>query len=129
MKYYFTKTVKGELNEVRDKITKALSEQGFGVLTEINIQNIFKKKLSKDIHPYVILGACSPADAFDAIEADDKIGTMLPCNVVLQQKEEGLIEVTIIDTVASLLAVQNQQVQEVAKRVQVKLEKAMEALK
>ena len=103
MNYYFSKHIENaSFNEVVEKVTEALKSQGFGVLTEINIRETMKKKLDVDFRPYVILGACNPPYALKALEAEDHIGTMLPCNVIVQEKGNG-IEVAAVDPVGCSL--------------------------
>ena len=128
MRYYFNKQVSGAFAEVIGKVKDALAAEGFVILMEADIQATLKKKLDKDIHPYVILGACNPPFAFQAISAEDKIGTMLPCNVVVQQHNDGSVEVAAIDPVASMMAVDNQQVKEVAEQIRAKLQRVIESL-
>ena len=107
MSYHFTKTVRGSLADVRARVVSRLADEGFGVLTEIDVAAAMKKKLGADMRPYVILGACNPEFAYKALQAEDKIGTMLPCNVILQEKAAGETEVSAVDPVASMAAVAN----------------------
>ena len=97
MAYYFTKKVDLSFDETVTKVTEELKKRGFGVLTEIDVQTTLKKKLDVDFRPYRILGACNPPFAYKALLAEDKIGTMLPCNVVVQELEGGQIEVAAVD--------------------------------
>jgi uncharacterized protein (DUF302 family) len=109
--------------------TKAvLKQHGFGVLTAIDVQGTLKEKLGVDFRPYRILGACNPALAHEALQLEDKIGTMLPCNVVVQETEAGQVEVAAIDPVASMAAVDNPGLKTAAARVQAKLKAAVEKL-
>jgi uncharacterized protein (DUF302 family) len=101
-------------------VTESLRQEGFGVLTEIDVQATMKKKLGVEMQEYKILGACHPSSAYQALQAEDKIGIMLPCNVVVQQKAEG-VEVAAVDPVASMQAVQNQTLAEIANHVRAKL--------
>ena len=118
MSYHFTVTLTCTFDEAIEKATAALKAKGLGVLTTINVQNAMKEKLGEDINPYMILGACSPSHAFKAIQAENKIGVMLPCNVVVQQKDDGKIEVSIVDPIASMSAIQNEALGAVALEVQ-----------
>jgi len=128
MTYYFTKTVAGTMAEVRGRVTAALGSEGFGILTEIDVAATLKKKLGADFHPYLILGACNPGFAHKALEAEDKIGTMLPCNVILQEKAAGQIEVSAVDPVASMAAVENPALAGVAGEVRARLRRVVEGL-
>ena len=118
MSYHFTVTLDCTFDEAIDKATAALKAKGLGVLTTINVQNAMKEKLGEDINPYTILGACSPSHALKAIQAENKIGVMLPCNVLVQQRDDGKIEVSIVDPIASMSAIQNESLGAVAMEVQ-----------
>ena len=111
-----------------ENVTKALGEQGFGVVTEMNITAIFKNKLDKDFRNYRILGACNPPQAFKSIEIDDKIGTLLPCNVVLQEIEGDLIEVSAIDPNAYLDIIRNDAMTEVMDLIHQRLKNALDSI-
>ncbi len=126
MEYYFSKKVKGSFNEVLLKVTQELKSEGFGVLTEIDVQATLKKKLDVDFRPYKILGACNPPFAHKALIAEDKIGLMLPCNIVVQQLSENESEVSAIDPVRAMSAVQNEALGPIAEEVSVKLKKVIE---
>ncbi len=126
--YYFSKELKGSFQEAVDRITALLKEEGFGILTEIDVRETLKKKLNIDFRNYKILGACNPPFAYKALQAEDKIGTMLPCNVIVQEKEAGIIEVAAVDPVASMSAVKNNKLTEVATVIQDKLRKVIESL-
>lgn len=128
MNYYFSKTIKDDFDSATAKVTEALKNEGFGVLTEIDIQETLKKKLNVDFKKYHILGACNPSFAFEALKAEDKIGTMLPCNVIIQQHENGEIEVSAIDPVASMIAVKNDSLAMIAKNVSDKLQRVINGL-
>jgi len=121
MSYYFSKTVKGSFEEVLEKVTVSLKNEGFGILTEIDVKETLKKKLDVDFGNYKILGACNPPFAYEALQAEDKIGTMLPCNVVVQEKGENDIEVAAVDPIASMKAIENQELYGIAVQVQEKL--------
>ena len=129
MSYYFNTTLQGvSFDEAKQKITEALKSEGFGVLTEIDMKATLKKKLDEDIRPYTILGACNPPFAFKALQAEPKIGLMLPCNVIVQENEAGDIEVSAVDPVASMTAVQNDQLNAVAAEVEQRLKKVINSL-
>lgn len=128
MKYYISKTIKGNFEDAVSHVTESLKNNGFGVLTEIDIKATLKKKLDVDLYNYKILGACNPPFAYKALQAEDKIGTMLPCNVILQEKKPGEIEVSAVDPIASMLAVENSDLASIAGEVRDKLEKAIHSL-
>ncbi len=128
MKYYFSKKIKSTFDEAVDHTTEALKKEGFGVLTDIDVKATLKKKLDVDFRNYRILGACNPPFAHQALLAEDKIGTMLPCNVIVQETEDGFIEVSAIDPVASMQAVDNPDLPEVASEVRNRLKKVIDAL-
>jgi len=121
MSYYFKKTVKGSFEEVLEKVTASLKNEGFGILTEIDVKETLKKKLDVDFRKYKILGACNPPFAYEALQAEDKIGVMLPCNVIVQEMGENDIEVAAVDPVASMKAIENQELYGIATQVQEKL--------
>lgn len=128
MKYYNEKTLKGvSFEEAIQRVKDALKKEDFGVLTEIDIQATLKKKLNEDFRPYRILGACNPPFAYKALLAEDKIGAMLPCNVIVQQKEDG-IEVAAVDPVASMQAIDNKDLAEIAEEIRSKLKSVIENL-
>jgi len=126
--YYLSKTLQTPFDAAVERVTEALKEEGFGVLTEIDMQATMRKKLDVDIQKYKILGACNPPLAYQAIQAEDKIGLMLPCNVIVQEVAGGGTEVAAIDPVASMQAVDNPQLGEVGKQVQGKLKRVIESL-
>jgi uncharacterized protein (DUF302 family) len=128
MEYYFNKTVPGTFDEVILKVTEALKEQGFGVLTEIDLKATLKKKLDVDFYNYTILGACNPDFAYKALQAEDKIGTMLPCNVIVQEKLAGQVEVSAVDPAASMQAIENNKLKEISLEVRDKLKKVIDQL-
>ena len=128
MSYYLSKTLQTPFDAAVERVTEALKEEGFGVLTEIDMQATMRKKLDVDIQKYKILGACNPPLAYQAIQAEDKIGLMLPCNVIVQEVAGGGTEVAAIDPVASMQAVDNPQLGEVGKQVQGKLKRVIESL-
>lgn len=128
MKYYFNKKVKGSFEEAIQKVTESLAKEGFGILTEIDVKATMKKKIGEDFYNYKILGACNPPYAHKALLAEDKIGTMLPCNVIVQEKEPGKIEVSAINPMASMQSVLNDDLQPIAKEISNKLKKVIEEL-
>jgi len=126
MQYYFNKIVQMTFEETIVKVTEELKKEGFGVLTEIDVKAALKKKINLDFRKYRILGACNPAFAYKALLAEDKIGTMLPCNVIVQEREDGKIEVAAIDPIASMQSVENESLGGIAVEVQSKLKKVIE---
>ncbi|RED96955.1 DUF302 domain-containing protein [Marinoscillum furvescens] len=128
MSYYFSKTVGTDFDKALEDATEALKAEGFGILTMIDVRATLKEKLDADFRPYRILGACNPPVAHKALLADDKIGTMLPCNVIVQQHENKEVEVAAIDPVASMEAVTNNQLESIAHEIREKLKKAIETL-
>jgi uncharacterized protein (DUF302 family) len=114
MSYYFSKTLEMPFVQAIQHVTEALAGKGFGVLTTIDVQATMKKKLDIDFRPYTILGACNPKFAHKALQTEDMIGTMLPCNVVVQEIGKGLLEVSAIDPVASMMAVGNPRLASIA---------------
>lgn len=124
--YSFTRQLPDtDMHRAEAKVREALENEGFGVLTEIDVAATFKKKLDKTFRPYRILGACNPKLAFKALEAEDQIGTMLPCNVILQEKDGG-IEIAAVDPVASMQAVGNADLADIAAEVREKLRRVVE---
>ncbi|MCH8826800.1 MAG: DUF302 domain-containing protein, partial [Chloroflexi bacterium] len=107
MSYYFSKTISSSFEDAIERTKDALRKEGFGVLTEIDIKATLKEKLDVDFQNYRILGACNPSFAYKALLAENKIGTMLPCNVIVQEKEDGSIEVSAVDPMESMKAVEN----------------------
>lgn len=129
MNYSFSKTLKNtSFQEAIDKVTANLKEEGFGVLTEIDIKATLKKKLDVDFKNYQILGACNPPLAYKALQSEDKIGLMLPCNVIVEEHESGEVEVSAVDPVASMQAIENQDLGAVAEEVRAKLKKVIDSL-
>jgi uncharacterized protein (DUF302 family) len=127
MSYYFNKTLKNvTFDETIEKVTEALKKEGFGVLTEIDVKATLKKKLDVDFRNYRILGACNPPYAYEALKAEDKIGTMLPCNVVVQETMDHKIEVAAISPIASMQAVKNDSLGNIAAEIEEKLKKVIE---
>jgi len=128
MKYYYNKTIAGNFDQVIEKVTEELKKEGFGVLTEIDFSGIIKKKLDKDMPAYRILGACNPGFAYKSYQQEDKIGTMLPCNVIVQDAGNGNVEVSAVNPIASMMGVENDGLAEIAGEVKIKLEKVIDAL-
>jgi uncharacterized protein (DUF302 family) len=128
MSYYFARTLHCSFDEALQRTGDALKSVGFGIITEIDVAETFRKKLGIDFRNYRILGACNPAIAREALELEDKIGTMLPCNVVVQDAGGGNVEVAAIDPVASMAAVENPALHASARKVQEMLKAVIEAL-
>ena len=126
MTYYYSKTKNASFEEAVEKVKDELKKEGFGILTEIDVKETLKKKLDVDFRKYRILGACNPPFAHKALMAEDKIGTMLPCNVVVQELSNGVVEIAAVDPVASMQAVGNSALEGVAKQIQAKLRKAVD---
>ena len=118
MSYHFSKTIDRPFEQAITDVTAALQAAGFGVLTTIDVSATLKKKLDVDFRPYTILGACNPQFAYKALQAEDKIGTMLPCNVILQQTADGKVEVSAVDPIASMAAIKNAELGAIAGDVQ-----------
>lgn len=121
MSYHFSKKLNLSFEEVVARVTEELKKEGFGILTQIDVKETLKKKLNADFRKYIILGACNPPFAYKALQLEDKIGLMLPCNVIVQERGEGAVEVSAVDPVASMQAVDNQKLREVAGEVREKL--------
>ena len=128
MSYYFSRKVGGVFDEVEKRTRVSLKKEGFGVLTEIDVKETLKKKLDVDFRRYKILGACNPTFAYKALMAEDKIGTMLPCSVIIQETDGGDVEVAAIDPMASMQAIQNPDLGDVAGQVRDKLRRVVEDL-
>lgn len=127
MAYYFAKTVQADFESAIERVTEELKKEGFGVLTEIDVKATLKKKLDVDFRPYRILGACNPPFAHKALLAEEKIGTMLPCNVIVQQTDAG-VEVAAVDPLASMAAVDNPELAKIADEVRTRLMRVVEQL-
>ena len=125
MEYYFSKTINSSFDNAIQKVTEALKTEGFGILTEIDIKATLKKKLDVDFYNYKILGACNPPFAYKALQAEDKIGTMLPCNVIVQEKVAGKVEVSAVDPAASMLSIENKDLHNIATEISAKLQKVI----
>jgi uncharacterized protein (DUF302 family) len=125
MTYYFSKTVEAPFADAVDRTREALAREGFGVITEIDVTKTLKTKIGVDFRSYLILGACNPALAYEALKLEDKVGTMLPCNVVVQDAGGGRTEVAVIDPVASMQAIENPGLRRRASEVAEKLQAAL----
>ena len=128
MSYYIAATLQAPFEEAIKQAEAALKEEGFGVISRIDIQEALKTKIDVDFRPYTILGACNPALAHEALKLEDKVGTMLPCNVVVQAREDGTIEVAAIDPVASMQAIENPRLVEAANEVRQRLSRVIQSL-
>jgi uncharacterized protein (DUF302 family) len=128
MGYYFSKTLTTTFEEARARVVEELGKAGFGVLTEIDVRATLRKKLDVEFRPYTILGACNPALAHQALLAEDQVGTMLPCNVVVQAGEGGQVRVAAVDPVASMQAIDNPKLLGIAKQVRSRLKAVIDAL-
>jgi uncharacterized protein (DUF302 family) len=128
MAYYFSKQVSISFSEAIARVTDELKKEGFGILTEIDVRATLKKKLDVDFRDYRILGTCNPPFAYEALKAEEKIGLMLPCNVIVQATPDGGVEVAAIDPVASMSAVGNPGLEPIGLKVREKLRKVIEAL-
>ncbi|MDZ7692378.1 MAG: DUF302 domain-containing protein [Balneolaceae bacterium] len=128
MEYFTSKTVDLTYDQAIEKVTELLKDEGFGVLTEIDVKDTLKKKLDVDFKKYKILGACNPNFAHKALQAEDKIGVMLPCNVIVEENEDGTVEVSAVNPVASMQAVTNKNLQPIADEVRRNLQKVINNL-
>ena len=128
MAYYFSKILNTTFNEAVSKVAEGLKKEGFGILTDIDVHGTLKKKLNADFRKYRILGACNPPFAYQALQAEDKIGTMLPCNVIVQEHAEGKVEVAAIDPVASMQAIENPKLKDIAQQVREKLKRVIDSV-
>lgn len=128
MNYHFTKSCSLPFDQAITRVTDALKAEGFGVLTEIDVKATLKHKLDVDFRKYRILGACNPAFAYRALQTEDKIGTMLPCNVIVQERADGKVEVSAVDPVASMLAIDNPRLGSIAEEVRGKLRNVIATL-
>ncbi|MFO7873738.1 MAG: DUF302 domain-containing protein [Bacteroidales bacterium] len=128
MQYYVSKTISAEFDKAIALVTEALKNEGFGVLSEIDIQHKLKEKLDVDFRKYKILGACNPPKAYEALQVENKIGTMLPCNVIVQEIGENQVEVAAVDPVASMVAVENKELTDIAGHIKTKLERVVSSL-
>jgi uncharacterized protein (DUF302 family) len=128
MSYYFSKTIESSFEDAIHKVTEELKKEGFGILTEIDVQATLKKKLDVDFRKYKILGACNPPFAYKALQAEARIGTILPCNVIVQETEGDRIEISAVDPVASMQAIKNYSLGVIAGQVRSKLQQVISNL-
>jgi uncharacterized protein (DUF302 family) len=128
MSYHFSRVVDLGFDAAIDATKQALQRHGFGVLTEIDVQQTLKKKLDVDFRPYRILGACNPKMAYQALQAEDKIGTMLPCNVIVQVRDDGKTEISAVDPIASMAAIDNTHLGGIAKQVRDMLKRVVDGI-
>lgn len=128
MDYYFTKTIETSFSEAVEKVTEELRKNGFGIITEIDVKSTFKKKLDVDFYEYRILGACNPKFAYEALTREDKIGVMLPCNVIVQERRPGEVEVSAVNPLTSMGALDNRDLARIAVEVHDILKRVIENL-
>jgi uncharacterized protein (DUF302 family) len=128
MSYYFSKTIAGPFDAAVEKVKAELKKEGFGVLTEIDVRKTLEEKLNVEFRNYRILGTCNPPNAYKALLAEDKIGLMLPCNVIVQELAGGRVEVAAINPVASMAAVKNPALEPIGMEVRAKLKKVVDSL-
>ncbi len=125
MTYHFSKVVSKSFDQAIADLTEQLGKEGFGILTDIDVTATLKKKLNVEFRPYRILGACNPKFAYQALQAEDKIGTMLPCNVIVQQRKDKKIEISAVDPVASMQAIDNPELRDIAREVHDRLKRVI----
>ena len=128
MKYYISKKISTDFDQAVQLVTESLKKEGFGVLTEINIQEKLKEKLNLDFRKYKILGACNPGYAYKALQLEDKIGVMLPCNVIIQETKDGAIEVAAVNPIVSMSGINNPKLMEIAVEIEKKLKTVIDKL-
>ena len=128
MNYYFSKKIRADFDSALERVTEALNREGFGVLTDIDIQKKFEEKLGVSFRKYRILGACHPGYAYRMLQQEDKIGTLLPCNIVIQEAENGQTEVAVVNPEASMSTVKDDSLARIAGEVKSKLEKVLASL-
>lgn len=128
MNYYISKIINGNFDEAENKVVEALKTEGFGVLSVIDIREKLKEKLDVDFRKYKILGACNPPNAYMALQHEDKIGVLLPCNVIIQEVANNKIEVAAVDPAASMMAVENQALAGIALEIKAKMEKVIASI-
>jgi uncharacterized protein (DUF302 family) len=126
MSYYINKIVDIPFDQAVERVTDELKKEGFGVLTQIDVKDTLKKKLNVDFRKYKILGACNPEFAYKALQMEDKIGVLLPCNVIVQEIAENQVEVAAIDPISSMKRVENPSMEEVASHIQSKLKRVID---
>ena len=128
MTYYFSKLLEMPFDQAVEHVTEALAAKGFGILTTIDVRATMKKKLNVEFRPYTILGACNPEFAHKALQSEDMIGTMLPCNVVVQEMSKGFVEISAVDPVASMMAIKNPELATIAGEVRDLLKQVVSGL-
>jgi len=128
MSYHNSKMVQYSFDEAITKVTEELKKEGFGILTEIDVKETLKKKLDVDFRKYKILGACNPTFAYKALQTEETLGVLLPCNVVVQEKENGKVQVSFVNPMESMQAVKNSALEEIAAEVSSKLQKVLEKI-
>lgn len=128
MEYYINKTLNTTFDKAVESVKQSLQNEGFGVLSEIDIHEKLKEKLDVDFRKYKILGACNPPYAYEALQKEDKIGTMLPCNVIVQELRANEIEVAAVDPIASMQAIENRELAGIAGEIREKLENVIHSL-
>lgn len=128
MKYYISKKISTDFEHAVQRVTESLKNEGFGVLTEIDIQGKLKEKLGVNFRKYKILGACNPTFAYEALKQEDKVGVMLPCNVIVQELDEDKIEVAAVNPIASMMAIMNNDLLGIANEINDKLNKVIDSL-
>ena len=128
MKYFIDKKLNSSFDEAVESLTSALKDVGFGIVSEINLQEKFKEKLDIDFRKYTILGVCNPMFSLRLIEIDDKIGTMLPCSIVVQETEDGQIEIAAVDPVVSMAGIDDEKIKAIAEEARLKISEAMLSL-
>lgn len=128
MNYYYSIKTKDSFENTKKRVTDALADEDFGILTEINVQDVFKNKLGVDFRDYVILGACNPAFSYRAVKAEDKIGTLLPCNVIIQDAGDGYTEVAAVDPQESMKMVKEKEIGDIARTIKTKLVNALDSI-
>jgi len=122
MSYYFNKVLKGKsFDEAIEEVKTELKKEGFGVLTEIDVKETLKKKINVEFKKYKILGACHPQFAYEALQKEDKIGVFLPCNVIVEEHDNGEVEVSAVDPIASMISIKNESIGDLANEIQKKL--------
>lgn len=126
MIYYINRTIESDFDTAIDRVTKALKKEGFGVVTKMDVQKKLNDALNVNFRPYVILGACNPKGAYKALQHENKIGVLLPCNVIIQQVEEGKIEIAAVDPYASMMAVENQGLADLAEEMKSRLKNVID---
>jgi uncharacterized protein (DUF302 family) len=126
MAYYFSRQLEMDFDKGISRVIEELKQEGFGILTEIDVTETLKRKLAVDFPAYTILGACNPAIAYRALQVEPMIGVMLPCNVIVRELDDGKIEVAAVDPLASMQAIHNKELQIIAEEIQMKLKKVIE---